>query len=134
MRRRRDMMERERPRLEIVPMIDIMMFLLVFFVMIVLRMIPDSGVTLSLPGASTAQSLPHTDVVIVIDKTGAFHVKDQVMTPDALETYLMGTKATNDTDVIVVGDKTAPLQQVMSAMDEARKAGITNVGIATNQP
>jgi biopolymer transport protein ExbD len=128
------MMERERPRLEIVPMIDIMMFLLVFFVMIVLRMIPDSGVTLSLPGASTAQSLPHTDVVIVIDKTGAFHVKDQVMTPDALETYLMGTKATNDTDVIVVGDKTAPLQQVMSAMDEARKAGITNVGIATNQP
>jgi len=132
MRRRRDMLERERPRLEIVPMIDIMMFLLVFFVMIVLRMIPDSGVTLSLPGSSTAQSLPHTDVVIVIDKTGAFHVKDQVMTPDALETYLMTTKATNDTDVIVVGDKTAPLQQVMSAMDLARKAGITNVGIATN--
>jgi biopolymer transport protein ExbD len=44
MRKRRDMMERERPRLEIVPMIDIMMFLLVFFFMIVLRMIPDSGV------------------------------------------------------------------------------------------
>ena len=35
MRRRRDHLERERPRLEIVPMIDIMMFLLVFFVMIV---------------------------------------------------------------------------------------------------
>ena len=51
MRRRRDMLERGRPRLEIVPMIDIMMFLLVFFVMIVLRMIPNSGVTLSLPGA-----------------------------------------------------------------------------------
>ena len=45
MRKRRDMLERERPRLEIVPMIDIMMFLLVFFVMIVLRMIPDSGVS-----------------------------------------------------------------------------------------
>ena len=71
---------------------------------------------------------------MVIDKTGAFHVKDQIMTPDALETYLLGVKATNDTDVIVVGDKTAPLQQVMSAMDEARKAGITNVGIATQNP
>jgi biopolymer transport protein ExbD len=128
------MMERERPRLEIVPMIDIMMFLLVFFVMIVLRMIPDSGVTLSLPGASTAQSLPHTQVVIIIDQSGAMHVKDQIMTPDALETYLQGVKATNDTDVIVAGDKGTQLQQLMNVMDLTRKAGITNIGIATQQP
>lgn len=131
MRRRRDVMERERPRLEIVPMIDIMMFLLVFFVMIVLKMIPSSGVTLALPGASTAQALPHTQVVIVIDQQGAMHVKDQVMTPDALETYLQGVKATNDTDVIVAGDKGTQLQQLMNVMDLARKAGITNIGIAT---
>jgi biopolymer transport protein ExbD len=131
MRRRRDMLERGRPRLEIVPMIDIMMFLLVFFVMIVLRMIPNSGVTLSLPGASTAQALPHTEVVIVIDSQGNMHVKDHVMTPDALETYLKGVKATNDTDVIVAGDKATPLQQLMNVMDLTRKAGITNIGIAT---
>ena len=131
MRRRRHT-ERERPRLEIVPMIDIMMFLLVFFVMIVLRMIPDSGVTLSLPGASTAQPLPHTSVVIIIDQSGAMHVKDQVMTPDALETYLQGVKATSDTDVIVAGDKGTKLQQIMDVMDLTRKAGITNIGIATN--
>ena len=131
MRRRHNMMERERPRLEIVPMIDIMMFLLVFFVMIVLRMIPDSGVTLSLPGASTAQQLPHTQVVIMIDQGGQMHVKDQVMTADALETYLQGVKATNDTDVIVAGDKGTKLQQLMDVMDLTRKAGITNIGIAT---
>ena len=130
MRRRRHT-ERERPRLEIVPMIDIMMFLLVFFVMIVLRMILDSGVTLSLPGASTAQPLPHTSVVIIIDQSGAMHVKDQVMTPDALETYLQGVKATSDTDVIVAGDKGTKLQQIMDVMDLTRKAGITNIGIAT---
>ena len=132
MRRRRDMLARERPRLEIVPMIDIMMFLLVFFVMIVLRMIPDSGVTLSLPGAATAQHLPHTDVVIIIDRQGDMHVKDQVMSADALETYLQGVKASNDTDVIVAGDKGTRLQQLMDVMDLVRKAGITNIGIATN--
>lgn len=134
MRRRRDMLERERPRLEIVPMIDIMMFLLVFFVMIVLRMIPDSGVTLALPGASTAQSLPHTQVVIIIDSKGLMHVKDQLVDPDALETYLQGVKATNDTDVIVAGDKGTPLQKLMNVMDLVRRAGITNIGIATNEP
>jgi len=130
MRRRRDMLEREKPRLEIVPMIDIMMFLLVFFVMIVLRMIPDSGVTLSLPGASTAQSLPHTDVDVIIDGQGLIHVKDQVITLDALQTYLTQMKTTNDTDVIVIGDKGTKLQQMMDVMDVSRKAGITDIGIA----
>jgi biopolymer transport protein ExbD len=59
------------------------------------------------------------------------HVKDQVMTPDALETYLQGVKATSDTDVIVAGDKGTKLQQIMDVMDLTRKAGITNIGIAT---
>ena len=131
MRARRNLMERERPRLEIVPMIDIMMFLLVFFVMIVLRMIPDSGVTLSLPGSSTAQQLPHTQVVIILDTQGNIHVKDQVMSPDQLESYLQTVKATNDTDVIVAGDKGTKLQQLMDVMDLTRKAGISNIGIAT---
>jgi biopolymer transport protein ExbD len=132
MRRRRNLLERERPRLEIVPMIDIMMFLLVFFVMIVLRMIPDSGVTLSLPGAATAQRLPHTQVVIIIDRQGNLHVQDKVMSPDALQTYLQGVKAGHETDVIIAGDKGTSLQELMNVMDVTRKAGITNVGIATN--
>jgi biopolymer transport protein ExbD len=112
-------------------MIDIMMFLLVFFVMIVLRMIPDSGVTLSLPGASTAQQLPHTQIVIIIDAQGQLHIKDQTVTPDALATYLQEVKTTHDTDVIVAGDKGTKLQQLMSVMDIVRKAGITDIGIAT---
>jgi biopolymer transport protein ExbD len=118
MRKRRELMDRERPRLEIVPMIDIMMFLLVFFVMIVLRMIPDSGVTLSLPGAATAQQ-------------GQLHVKDQTLSPDALQTYLQEVKTSHDTNVIVAGDKGTKLQQLMSVMDIVRKAGITDIGIAT---
>jgi len=131
MRKRRDLMAGERPRLEIVPMIDIMMFLLVFFVMIVLRMIPDSGVTLALPGASTAQQLPHTQVVIIIDAQGVLHIKDQTMSPDELSSYLQTVKSSHDTDVIVAGDKGTKLQQLMDVMDIVRKDGITDIGIAT---
>ncbi len=80
MRRRHPPQERGRPRLEIVPMIDIMMFLLVFFVMIVLKMIPDSGVKLQLPGASTANELKPTQIVIMIDPNGGLHIKNQSIT------------------------------------------------------
>jgi biopolymer transport protein ExbD len=131
MRKRRHAMHRERPRLEIVPMIDIMMFLLVFFVMIVLRMIPDSGVTLSLPGAATAQSLPHTDVVVILDAQNQMHVNNEIVSADQLSAYLITEKETHNTDVIVAGDKNTPLQQMMNVMDIARKCGITDIGIAT---
>ncbi|MCF3945200.1 biopolymer transporter ExbD [Acidiphilium sp. AL] len=132
MRRRHSMLERERPRLEIVPMIDIMMFLLVFFVMIVLKMIPDSGVKLQLPGASTANELKPTQIVIMIDPTGGLHVKNQSITRAGLQTYLTGLKDANKkVDVIIAGDKSIKYQRLMQVMNAIRKSGITDIGLAT---
>jgi biopolymer transport protein ExbD len=134
MRRKSNLMERERPRLEIVPMIDIMMFLLVFFVMIVLKMIPDSGVKLQLPGASTANQLKPTQIVVMIDPQGGLHVKNQDITRDGLQTYLTGLYDTNkNTDVIIAGDKSVKYERIMQVMDAVRKSGITDVGLATKQ-
>ena len=118
-------------RLEVVPMIDIMMFLLVFFIMLVLRMIPDAGVDLSLPTATTTQDLPNTQVVIVIEKDGTIHVQDKTLSPDELTHYLDQQKTTAKLNVIVAGDKGSTMQQLMSVMDVVRKDGITDIGIAT---
>lgn len=132
MRHRRDLLERERPRLEIVPMIDIMMFLLVFFVMIVLKMIPDSGVKLQLPGAATANDLKPTQIVVMIDPNGGLHVKNQSITRAGLQTYLTGVAdAKKNVNVIIAGDKNLRYQRVMQVMDAVRKSGITDVGLAT---
>ncbi len=132
-RRRRSMLEEPHARLEIVPMIDIMMFLLVFFVMIALRMIPDAGVTMQLPGAATATQMPATQVVIAIDKDDVIHVQDAVYNLDSLQTYLAGVKQNNVTNVVIAADKTINFQQVMDVMDTVRKTGITDVGLATKQ-
>lgn len=132
MRHRRHPQERGRPRLEIVPMIDIMMFLLVFFVMIVLKMIPDSGVKLQLPGASTANELKPTQIVIMIDPNGGLHVKNQSITRAGLTTYLTGLYDTKKKiDVIIAGDKSVKYERIMQVMNSVRKSGITDVGLAT---
>ena len=132
-RRKSRLLEDKHARLEIVPMIDIMMFLLVFFVMIALRMIPDAGVALQLPGASTAKEMPSTQVVIAIDAQDQIHVQDQVYSLDSLQTYLVGVKASNQTNVVVAADKSINFQQVMDVMDAVRKVGITDIGLATKQ-
>ena len=127
------MLEEPHARLEIVPMIDIMMFLLVFFVMIALRMIPDAGVTMQLPGAATATQMPATQVVIAIDKDDVIHIQDQTYSLDALQTYLAGVKQNKVANVVIAADKTINFQQVMDVMDTVRKTGITDVGLATKQ-
>ena len=71
--------------------------------------------------------------MVVIDQAGQIHVKDNIVTPDALQAYLTQVKSTNDTNVIVAGDKGTKLQQLMDVMDVVRKAGITDIGIATKQ-
>ena len=133
MARKRSLLEEPHARLEIVPMIDIMMFLLVFFVMIALRMIPDAGVTMQLPGAATATQMPATQVVIAIDKDDVIHIQDQTYSLDALQTYLAGVKQNKVANVVIAADKTINFQQVMDVMDTVRKTGITDVGLATKQ-
>ncbi len=133
MARRHSVLEESHARLEIVPMIDIMMFLLVFFVMIALRMIPDAGVQMQLPGASTAQQMPSTQVVIAIDAQDQIHVQDQVYSIDALQSFLQGVKKQANANVVIAADKSINFQQVMDVMDAVRRTGITDVGLATKQ-
>ncbi len=133
MARKHSLLEEPHARLEIVPMIDIMMFLLVFFVMIALRMIPDAGVQMQLPGASTAQQMPSTQVVIAIDAQDQVHIQDAVYTLDSLRSYLQGVKKDANTNVVIAADKTINFQQVMDVMDAVRSTGITDVGLATKQ-
>ena len=58
--------EVKKPRIEIIPMIDIMLFLLVFFAMMTLKMIPTSGQLSKLPTSTTASVIPPPKLLIEI--------------------------------------------------------------------
>ena len=122
--------EARKGRIEIIPMIDIMLFLLVFFIMITLRMIPASGISTRLPTSSSAQVLPKTPLVVELQSDGSLHFRDKTVSLSQLEQQL----ARNDlahTQVILAGAKTVTLQQLVAVMDACRHAGISQMGIAT---
>lgn len=133
MAKRYHYMETERARIEIIPMIDIMMFLLVFFIMVTLKMIPGSGVQLHLPGSSTAEKLPPSQVVVGVESNGRMMVEKRQMNPAQLAEYLHSMKQGRELQVIIAGDKTVSLQNLLSVMDIARAQGISGVGIATQE-
>ena len=122
--------ETRKARIEIIPMIDIMFFLLVFFVMITLHMIPDAGIASRLPTSSTAQAMPKPQITLAVDRNGTIHFEQRSYTPAQL-TALIGSKPHPDTlEVTIAGDRDTSLQLLMRVMDACRAAGVTRIGLA----
>ena len=113
-------LETTKARIEIIPMIDIMLFLLVFFAMLTLRMIPTSGHVTKLPTSSTAVTIPPPKLL----------VENQTLTPAQL-TELLRQRGSSKTAVTIAGNETASLQQVMTVIDAIKAGGATEIGLAT---
>jgi len=126
-------------RIEIIPLIDIIFFLLATFVMVSLSMTKNQGVQVMLPTAGTAMSLgdqkdqDKTVSLSVTAKAEVFWNKEKI-TPAQLPMKLQTLKATaKDAKVIINGDAGADFKNVVAVLDEVRKAGIAKVGINTDK-
>lgn len=124
--------EPKKARIEIIPMIDIMLFLLVFFIMITLHMIPASGVASNLATSSTAAELPHPKVLVNVDAAGVMTVDGASLTAEALTDKLRAGDVAH-TVVTIAGAKDTSLQHLMAVMDACRAAGVTQIGLAANK-
>ncbi|PKU24580.1 ExbD/TolR family protein [Telmatospirillum siberiense] len=125
--------ERRKARIEIIPMIDIMFFLLVFFVMVTLRMIPANGIASQLPQSATAQELPHPKLVITLLSDDAMEIDQRRLSPADLTETLRRQPEPEKTTVTIAGARTVTLQGLLAVMDACRLAGITQVGIAAQE-
>lgn len=123
---------RQRTHIEIIPMIDVMMFLMVFFVMISLNVIPVSGLKTQLPQAQAAQRLDLAKhLVITIGGEGEIEVEGKRYPSDGLPAVLrQQMQAHPKLDVVLNGDKTARVDDLVRVMDMVRKVGVQHVAIA----
>ena len=122
--------ETKKARIEIIPMIDIMLFLLVFFAMMTLRMIPSSGHVSKLPSSSTATRIPSPKLLVEVHQDGALFVDGAVRSPSELSALVRGRDPSH-LAVTIAGGEQVNLQQLMVAIDAVRNGGATQVGLAT---
>ena len=124
--------ETRKARIEIIPMIDIMLFLLVFFAMMTLRMIPSSGHLSKLPTSSTAATIAPPKLMLEIHEGGQFFAEGQVVTTDRI-TALVRSRDPDKLAVTIAGSEDATLQQLMRVIDAVRVGGATQIGLAARQ-
>ncbi|ALL71036.1 outer membrane transport energization protein ExbD (plasmid) [Paraburkholderia caribensis MBA4] len=124
----------EKARIEIIPMIDIMMFLLVFFMLATLKMIQGAGIKLDLPQSSTAEQLQQTvKVSIGVTKNDELYLDARQVTPTELTARLEGlVHDAKKVDVAIAGDEGTSYKNIVKVMDLVRAAGISSVALATN--
>lgn len=125
---------RRKARIEIIPMIDVMMFLLVFFVLISLRVIPALGVKTQLPTSGKPEKLDvRKHAVVTVTKAGQMQLDGVDYSLAALLEALRGLKQSGkDVDVVVRSDRDATVQQLVDVMDAVKAAGISSVAIASS--
>lgn len=127
--------ENERARIEIIPMIDVMMFLLVFFVLVSLNVLPASGIKAKLPGSAAPDRLEEAKVVVVgLGRTGDFKLDGQLVSLERL-TELLRAKSLESRPpaVVLAGDADVELQRLVDAMDAIKASGIASVAIAARR-
>ncbi|MFA7495382.1 MAG: ExbD/TolR family protein [Acidithiobacillus sp.] len=122
-------LELKKGRVEIIPMIDIMLFLLIFFIMITVQMIPSKGLPAHLPGSSSAQELPKPKVVLTLHVDGSVEMDGKIMSLTALRERL-SQHSPESTQVTIAADKGADIQSLVKVMDACRNAGVTAIGLA----
>jgi biopolymer transport protein ExbD len=122
--------EARKARIEIIPMIDIMFFLLVFFIMITLHMIPNAGLRTQLPSSATAQSLPPPQVTVTLATDGSLSVDGRTLSVAQLTTLLAARTDVAHTVVTIAGSKQAQIQHLVSVMDACRAAGVSQIALA----
>jgi biopolymer transport protein ExbD len=124
--------ETRKARIEIIPMIDIMLFLLVFFAMMTLKMIPTSGQVSKLPTSSTASSIPAPKLLVEIRSNGQLLAEGREVEPAEITALVKSRDAAN-LAVTIAGSDDASMQHLMKAVDAVRLGGATQIGLAAKQ-
>ncbi len=119
----------KKARLEIIPLIDIMFFLLASFMLVSLTMTRQRTIAVQLPAAASSQAnLKPDSISLAVNAAGQVFLEKQPVALEALEAMLKERLASNkNLPVYISGDAATPHGAMVAVLDYVRRCGITKV-------
>ena len=122
------------PKLMIIPMIDIIFFLLVFFMMSMLTMVVQKSVPIQLPHAATSKVSLDKVLPITVTADGTIFLEREPIPEGQLKARLESEVSKSpELAIIVRGDAGVNYGRVVSVIDTAKKSGVQKVSIAAEE-
>ena len=127
--------EGDEARIEIIPLIDIMFFLLASFMLVSLSMTQLHRVPIVLPDASTGipdQKMPPFQ--IAIDANGIITWDAKIVTLSEITSRLKAAATPKETAVLIAADADSRHKQVLAVLNAVRDAGVEKVSFESKNP
>ena len=132
---RRDFRENKQPLVMIIPMIDIMLFLLVFFMISTIYMVQTNTLQVTLPNSSSGNIETRQNIIsITVTANGnILYENDSVQNENLAQKIHATLESNSETIFLLRGDKSARYENVVTVLDLLKKSGAHRVSIATEQ-
>lgn len=119
---------RQRPTINIVPLVDVLTVLLFFF-LVTMQFRQVTALNITAPEIETAgKNKIDEQVIIAVDETGSFFLNDQRLDAGALDAALrVAGTVTPEIPVLLMADEDAPLKHVTEVMDLCRKNRLNKI-------
>ncbi len=121
---------KKKPRIEMIPLIDLVFLILVSFVYGVFFMSVHRGVSVALPLSSTATIEKQLTLTLSIQSDGALFLdKEPVPVEHLGEALKLRASKSKETGVLLFADKNLPYQKLYAVLDLIRMAGLSQVSL-----
>ena len=117
--------------MDIVPLINIVFLLLIFF-MLTSSFLFQPGIKINLPRAVTSEVLHEQNVAITVTSENLLYINDTAVSMAELSKKMSKEIAVSKKPVLIKADRRASLGKVVEVWDICRASGVSQVNIATN--
>jgi len=120
----------KKARIEMLPLIDIVFLLLVFFIYAMLSMAVHRGLPVILPTSSTAKIDKHLILSVTVKADGTIYLDKERILMENLENALrQRAMHRRETGVMLFADRNLPYQNLFRVLDDIRMAGLTKISL-----
>ena len=125
---------KKNPAINLVPMIDVIFFLLVFFMLFTTFRTTPYGVDLKLPKATNVAQTNAENIIVHITNDGHLYLQDQAVTIEQLQSQIKDEIAAKpDTVVVLKADENAKYKSLIKVMDVVSQVGGYNFALAAEK-
>ena len=121
------------PKINILPMIDVIFAILVFFIVSSLYLTRSEGLPVNLPGAATAEIQKNKQITVSLDEQGKLSIDSQPTQLDRLQAEVEKLIEADSTTVIVNADKAIQHGRVVEVIDRLRQIPGVQLAIAAKK-
>ncbi|MFZ0240645.1 MAG: biopolymer transporter ExbD [Desulfobacterales bacterium] len=117
-------------RIEMLPMIDVVFLLLVFFVYAMLSMAVHRGMRVDLPVSKTVEIDKTLILAVTVKADGSIFIDKTPVEPNRVTSVLQEkTRGQKDSGVLLFADRDLPYQNLFAVLDRIRQAGLNRISL-----